>query len=54
MEILEGFRGGTTEICLKNEDIERGGGEGRGSRKTSKVIRGPDHFSKMTIKGGIG
>ena len=28
-----------------------GGGTGRGSRKSSKVIRG-DHFSEVTFKGG--
>ena len=38
--------GGTTQICLENEDMEWG------SRKSSKVIRG-DHFSEVTFKGGI-
>ena len=33
LKTFEGFRGGTTQICLENEDIE-------GSRKSSKVIRG--------------
>ena len=33
LKTVEGFRGGTTQICLENEDIE-------GSRKSSKVIRG--------------
>ena len=47
---LEGFRGGTTQICLENKDMWGGGG---GSRKSSKVIRG-DHFSVVTFKGGIG
>ena len=32
LKTVEGFRGGTTPICLENEDIE-------GSRKSSKVIR---------------
>ena len=32
LKTVEGFRGGTTQICLENEDIE-------GSRKSSKVIR---------------
>ena len=45
---FRGFRGGTTQICLKNEDV--GGG---GSRKSSKVTRG-DHFGEATFKGGIG
>ena len=38
--------GGTTQICLENEDMEWG------LRKSSKVIRG-DHFSEVTFKGGI-
>ena len=33
LKTVEGFRGGTTQICLENEDIE-------GSRKSSNVIRG--------------
>ena len=33
LKTVEGFRGGTTQICLENEDM-------RGSRKSSKVIRG--------------
>ena len=47
LKTLEGFRGGTNQICLKNEDKW---GE---SRRSSKVIRG-DHFSEVTFKGGIG
>ena len=47
LKTLEGFRGGTTQICLENEDMEGG------SQKSSKVIRG-DHFSEVTFKGGIG
>ena len=36
LKTLEGFRGGgTTQICLENEDMEEGGE----SRKTSKVIK---------------
>ena len=31
---LEGFRGGTTQICLENEDMAGG------LRKSSNVIRG--------------
>ena len=46
---LEGFRGGTTQICLENEDIGGGGG----LRKSSNVIRG-NHFSEVTFKGRIG
>ena len=49
LKTLEGFRGGTTQICLENEDMGGGGG----SRKSSNVIRG-DHFSEVTFKGGIG
>ena len=49
MNTLEGFRGGTTQICLENKDM--GGGEG--SRKLSNVIRG-DYFREVTFKGGIG
>ena len=48
MITLEGYIKGTTQICLENEDM--GGG---GSRKSSKVIRS-DHFSEVTLKGGIG
>ena len=47
LKSLEGFRGGTTQIRLENED-KRGGG--RGSRKSSKVIR-ENHFSEVTFKG---
>ena len=47
LKILEGFRGGTTQICLENETWEGG------SRKSSKVIRG-DHFSEVAFKVGIG
>ena len=43
---LEGFRGGTNQICLGNEDMG-------GSQKSSNVIRG-DHFSEVTFKGRIG
>ena len=50
-EILEGFRGGTTEICLDNEDMEGGGGGGD-REKHQKLLEGPDHFSEETIKGG--
>ena len=39
LEILEGFRGGTTEICLKNKDIE--GGWGGDSEKHQKLLGGP-------------
>ena len=48
LKTSEEFRGGTTQICLENEDM--GGG---GSRKSSNVIR-RDHFSEVTLKGGIG
>ena len=47
--VTENPKGGTTQICLKNEDV----GGGRGSRKSSKVTRG-DHFGEATFKGGIG
>ena len=43
LKTLEGFRGGTTQICSENEGI---GG-------IAKVIKG-DHFSEVTFKGGIG
>ena len=43
-----GFRAGSTQICLKNEGMGRGG-----SRKLSKVIQG-DHLSEATLKGRIG
>ena len=42
LKTLEGFRGGTTQICSENEGI---GG-------IPKVIKG-DHFSEVTFKGGI-
>ena len=48
LKTLAGFSGGTTQICLKNQDV--GGG---GSRKSSEVTRG-DHFGEATFKGGIG
>ena len=48
MKTLEAFRGGTTQMCLENEDMVGGG-----SRKSSNVIRG-DHFSEVTVKEGIG
>ena len=46
-EITEnfGFRGGTTQIWLENEDMVGG------SRKSSNVIMG-DHFSEVHSKGG--
>ena len=47
MITLEGFRRGTTQICLENEDTWGG------SRKSSKVFRG-DHLSEVILKGGIG
>ena len=47
MKTLEGFRGGTTQICLENEDMVGG------LQKSSNVISG-GHFSEVTIKGGIG
>ena len=47
LKTLEGFRGGTTQIFLENEDM----GGGRGSRKSSNVIR-EDHFSEVTFEGG--
>ena len=47
---MEGFREGTTQIFLENEDMGGGGGE---SRKSSNVIR-EDHFSEVTFKEGIG
>ena len=37
LKTLEGFRGGTTQICLENKDMGTGGGR---SRKSSNVIRG--------------
>ena len=47
LKTLEGFRGGTTQIFLENEDMGGGGG----SRKSSNVIR-EDHFSEVTFKEG--
>ena len=47
LKTLEGFRGGTTQICLENEDMVGG------SRESSNAIRG-DHFSEVTFKGGVG
>ena len=46
LKTLEGFRRGTTQTCLENEDMLGG------SRKSSKVISG-DHFSEVTFKGRI-
>ena len=40
LKTLEGFRAGTTQICLENEDSG-------GARKSSNVIR-RDHFSEVT------
>ena len=34
LKTLEGFREGTTQICLENEDKGRGGGEDRESHQT--------------------
>ena len=48
LKTLEGFRGGTTQICLENEDI--GGG---GVAKVIKCYQG-DHLSEVTFKGRIG
>ena len=45
LKTLEGFRGGTTQIWLENEDMVGG------SRKSSNVIMG-DHFSEVHSKGG--
>ena len=52
LKTLEGFRGGTTQICLENEDMGGGGG-GLKTRELSKVIGG-NHFSEETFKGIIG
>ena len=35
LKTLEGFRGGTTQICLENEDIGGGGG-----RKSHQMLSG--------------
>ena len=43
LKTLEGFRAGTTQICLEDEGI---GG-------IAKVIKG-EHFSEVTFKGGGG
>ena len=45
LKTLEGFRGGTTQIWLENEDMVGG------SRKSSNFIRG-HHFSEVHSKGG--
>ena len=37
LKTLEGFRGGTTQICLENEDI--GVGWGRGGGEIAKVMK---------------
>ena len=44
--MFEGFRGGTTQIRLENEDM------GGGSRKSSNVIRGGINSVKQHSKGG--
>ena len=46
--ITENPKGGSLKTSEENEDM--GGG---GSRKSSNVIR-RDHFSEVTLKGGIG
>ena len=43
--VTENPKGGTTQICLENEDMVGG------SRESSNAIRG-DHFSEVTFKGG--
>ena len=55
LKTLEGFREGTTQICLENEHMWWvGGGERRqGLWKSSKVIRW-DHFREVTFRGEIG
>ena len=50
LKTLEGFRGETTQICLENEDMGRGGGE---IAKVIKCYQG-DHFSGVIFKEGIG
>ena len=45
LKTLEGFREGTTQICLENED------KGGGTRKSSKVFRA-DHFSEVFKQRG--
>ena len=51
-ETLEGFREGTTQIFLENEDMVAGGGgnggEG-GNRESHQML-----FSEVRFKGGIG
>ena len=42
LKTLKGFRWGTTQICLENEDMREG------SRTSSNVIRG-DHSSEVTL-----
>ena len=37
LKTLEGFRGETTQICLENEDMGRGGG---GDRKSHQMLSG--------------
>ena len=49
LKTLEGFKGGPLKFAWKIKTC----GEGGGSRKSSKVIRG-DHFSEVTFKAGIG
>ena len=44
---LEGFRGGTTQICSENEDMVGGGG----TRQSSKVLGGITSV-KLHSKGG--
>ena len=39
MKTLEGFRGGSTQICSENEDMGGGGG-GRESLQLSNIQRG--------------
>ena len=50
-ETLEGFREGTTQIFLENEDMVGGGGMGGegGNRESHQML-----FSEVRFKGGIG
>ena len=60
LKTLEGFRGGTTQICLENKDMGRGVGEDReshqmlsgGSLQWSNIQRGDWlNFTLFSPKG---
>ena len=50
LKTLAGFRGGTTQICLKDEDVGGGGGDPESRQKSLGGITSVTQHSK----GGIG